>query len=288
MAALACLVGCQTSVLTPLEASADRPTGIDAGSETDAESLPDEGAPDASIDTPATPEAGPDVGARCQDRTTDRATIRVHLPADRVLGCDETARDGGSSLGPFVTFTGKIKSSSAGQLVMDLCEPGQSCVADGLRVEVEAPGLDLTGVPHVWAKLNFQSNFFFYCQLSLQIITANPPDDSPPDGPAGRLLLAVVDGGGTLPDSPYLVERARLGCSSARACGSPAPDEYAFEFSAGVADGRPPVRVYMGETTTWMNEGVTFAVRNLRSFQGAACDDYWNFAYFIAPMGVQP
>jgi hypothetical protein len=283
MAALACLVDCQTTSLAPIDAGTDSPSEIDAAS------VVDEGAPDAPFDGPANLETGPDLGAHCQGRTTDRATIRVHLPGDRVLSCDGLTRPevgNGPSPGPFVTFTGKIKSGSAGQLVMDLCERGQSCVADGLRVEVEAPGLDLTNVPHVWAELNFQAHFFFYCQLSLQIITANPPDDSPPDGPAGRLLLAVVDGGGTLTDSPYLVERVRLGCSSARGCGSPAPDEYAFQFSA--AAGSPPLRVHMGETATWMNDGMTFAIRNLRSFQGTVCDDYWNFAYFIAPMGVQP
>jgi hypothetical protein len=263
MAALACLVSCQTSLLTALEAGMDSPTEIDAGM-----------------------EAGSDLGARCQGWTTDRATIRVHLPGERVLSCEQTSAEG-VGLGPFVTFTGKIKSSSAGQLVMDLCERGQSCVADGLRVEVNAPGLDLTSVPHVWAALNFQAQRFWACQVSLQIITANPPDDSPPDGPAGRLLMAVVDGGETLTDSPYLVERVRLGCSSARGCGSPAPDTYAFQFSANAA-GSPPLRVHMGETATWMNDGMTFAVRNLRSFQGEACDDYWNFAYFIAPTAVQP
>jgi hypothetical protein len=31
----------------------------------------------------------------------------------------------------------------------------------------------------------------------------------------------------------------------------------------------------------WTNGGDTFTVRNLRSYQTKACDDYWNWAYWI-------
>jgi hypothetical protein len=44
---------------------------------------------------------------------------------------------------------------------------------------------------------------FWVCATSLEITTADPTDGSTPQGAAGQLLLAVVDGGGVLSGSPY-------------------------------------------------------------------------------------
>ena len=43
----------------------------------------------------------------------------------------------------------------------------------------------------------------------------------------------------------------------------------------------PPLRVYMSDTASWTLGASTYTVHNLRSFQSIACDDYWNWAYWI-------
>jgi hypothetical protein len=121
---------------------------------------------------------------------------------------------------------------------------------------------------------------FRACQQSLEITTADATDGSTSPAPAGQLLLAVVDGGEVLAGAPHAVDRVPLGCSSEKACGSVAPDEYAFDFKSA-SGAASPLRVYMGETATWTNGGKPFTVRNLRSFQTTYCDDYWNWAYTI-------
>jgi hypothetical protein len=167
----------------------------------------------------------------------------------------------------------------ATSLTVEVCAAA-GCALDTLRVEARAPGLDLSRFPRVWVRVRAAVTWFRQCQQTLEITTADPTDGSTSPAPAGQLLLAVVDGGEAFAGAPYVVERVPLGCSSERACGIPAPDDYAFDFkSATAADS--PLRVYMGETATWTSGGKPFTVRNLRSFQTADCDDYWNWAYTI-------
>jgi hypothetical protein len=163
---------------------------------------------------------------------------------------------------------------------MDDCQADQSCVVDGIRIDVDAPDLDLTTVPRVWVQVRFRLGGIRGCQQSLEITAAVPTDGSPSQIPAGLLLLAVDDGGGPLEGSPYGVERVPLGCHSEKGCGSPAPDEYAFDFRLP-ANTSSSVRVHMGETASWDVGPHSFKAHNLRSYQTAACDDYWNFAYTI-------
>jgi hypothetical protein len=129
-------------------------------------------------------------------------------------------------------------------------------------------------------ELRFQITFFYTCHESLEIRALDPVDGSASIAAAGQLLVAVADGAGTFVDSPYDAVKAPLGCISAKGCGSQVPDVYAFDFSMA-SDRSSTFRVYMGETAIWNVTGHSYAVRNLRSFQGSACDDYWNFAYYI-------
>jgi hypothetical protein len=151
-----------------------------------------------------------------------------------------------------------------------------------VRVEARAPGLDLTRFPHVRVRVRATVTNFFVCQQSLEITTADETRTEAQSA-SETILLAVFDGGGGFADSPpYTVTRVALGCSHGPVCGGPSSfsDIYAFEFS-GPSASTVRVRVYMGETAHWTLGASTYTVRNLRSFQSEACDDYWNWAYTI-------
>jgi hypothetical protein len=172
------------------------------------------------------------------------------------------------------------KDAGGGSVDADARTGDAGCVPGTLRVEAHAPGLDLTRFPRVRVRVRAAVSRFYACQQTLEITTADATDGSASSGPAGQLLLAVADGGSAFADSPYKVDRVPLGCSSAKGCGSIAPDNYAFDFSSASGTS-PPVRVYMGDSVTWTSAGASFTVRNLRSFQTTLCDDYWNWAYTI-------
>jgi hypothetical protein len=233
--------------------------------------------PDAAVEAGAPDgmggEASPtDLGAdrteagRCGS-TNDRAVVELIAPDGEELSCERGAADGG--VGAPRTWAGVVTASTEATLVVDVdqCETDGGC--EPLRIEAHAPGLDLRGFPHVAVQVSASFRRFFGCTQSLEIRTAS----------GQQLLLAVVDGGGPISGSLYSVDRVRLGCSSELGCGNVPPDDYAFEFNSGSVS----ARVYMGETTTMTFGSTPLRVRNLRSYQGTACDDYWNFAYTISP-----
>ena len=220
----------------------------------------------------------PDAG-HC-GRTDGAASVVVHLPDGSEVSCNHSTDGGPGSMPQPGVWTGRVTGSDATSLAVEVCAAGAGCVPNTLRVEARAPGLDLSQFPRAWVRVRAEVSRFRVCQQTLEITTADPTDGSPSQSPGGQLLLAVVDGGAAFAGAPYVVDRVPLGCSSERACGSPAPDDYAFDFkSASGADAS--LRVYMGETATWTSGGKPFTVRNLRSFQSGDCDDYWNWAYTI-------
>lgn len=230
----------------------------------------------------------PDTGAgnapdgqasQCQSRTTDHASISIEVADGGTLSCASVVPDAGIIGPPPTVFRGKIASAESGVVVLDHCEVGQPCVPNGLRVVVAAAGIDLRPMPRVWAQVRFHQDSFRGCHQAVEVTTTEPTDGSPAQDAAGQLLLAASEGREPIEGAPYQMNRVRLGCSSETGCGAIAPDDYFFEVSADGAV--PPTPVYMGQTVDWQGVGRQFAVRNLRSFQTAACDDYWNFAYYI-------
>lgn len=276
MSTIAVLAGCGGTSALPTDASAE---DTRMGIETDT----------ASSDSDARVEVDTDAPGHC-GYSGDHASIRVYLGDGSVSSCNPPGMDGSPGAptadgGPGApaaanTLRGTITGGDASTLVIDACDSSQSCVPSSIRIEIDAPGLDLTSVPRVGVEIKFEFTFFRTCQQSLEITTTDSVDGSASAVPAGQLLLAVVDGGLPLTGSPYRVDRVPLGCFSAKGCGSPVPDVYAFDFSMASVSGST-IRVYMGETNPWTTGGRSYRVRNLRSFQSTVCDDYWNFAHYI-------
>ena len=219
--------------------------------------------------------------AQCQARTTDHANVSVQVADDRTLNCASISADGDMFGAPPTVFRGKIVSAEADTVVLDLCEVSQPCIPNGLRIVVDAPGSICGRCPTSWAKSAASAGQLPGLSPGARVHDCRPLRWLPLVEAPGQLLLAVSDGREPITGAPYEMKRVRLGCSSEQGCGAVAPDEYFFEVSASVS--APPSVVYMGQTLDWQGVGRRFAVRNLRSFQSTACDDYWNFAYYIAP-----
>jgi hypothetical protein len=243
---------------------------------------------------PDVAEIGPDVPGQCAASSNDHATVRVYQGDGGVATCDPGGSNGGIDGGirPTTTLTGLITGGDAISLVIDTCDGTPSCVPSSVRIEIDAPGIDLTNVPHVRVEVKYIFSYNYHCSDFLEISTADPVDGSSSSAPASQLLLAVVDGAGysqgavTSTDSPYRVAAVPLGCVPEGCVGgySPTPpsDAYALDFSM-TSDGGSAMRVYMGQTDQWTTGGRSYKVRNLRSFQTCLTDDFGNFAWYVVP-----
>jgi hypothetical protein len=261
-ASVAVLAGCHTSPLSGPDGGAGA-AGL-AGSA---------GATGAAGTAPGSAGTGSAAGADAQprcDRTNDAAKITVQTAGGQVFSCQNASPDGGQRSS---TFVDKILAVSAAAIVFD----------SGARVVIDAPGLDLTGVPpNAWVQVKYEFTSFRGCAQNLELTFAEAPDGSQTLPNVGQLVLAISDGYGPFADSSYTVTHVPLGCESGKGCGGETPDLYALEFAAKTG-GTTKARAYMGEVVLWNAVAVPYMARNLRSYQTGACDDYLNWAYTIVP-----
>jgi hypothetical protein len=190
---------------------------------------------------------------------------------------------------------GVVTAASATFFTVNSCPPNADCPADTLTTfDIDAPDFQVALEPRFLVRVKYSITRFWACQQSLEVTALQSWGGLRNDAqwPAGALVLAIVDGGGPFADSSYTVERQALGCDvdAGRGCGGITPDEYAFVFAPKNAPDQGTV-VPMGDTRlTAMRLGQPneIAARNLRSFQTALCDDYWNFAYWLGVVSIPP
>jgi len=172
---------------------------------------------------------------------------------------------------------GQVVKSSGDTFVLDSCPPNADCMA--MHNVIQIGGVPL-GLPMgTFVKVKYALNpAWGGCtkELSIRNLPEWGGEKNPVIGDSG-LWFAGVDGQKQHPDAPFSVSTIALGCNpGAPSCGGVA-DDFAFSFSVGPGD--PGTVVYMGQTTTVMGPQA-MAVRNLRSFESGACDDYWNWAWW--------
>src|SRR5690242_16111046 len=103
-------------------------------------------------DADAHVEVGTDAPGHC-GYSYDRANIRVFLANGNVSSCNPPGIDAAATVS---TVTGTITGGDASTLLIDGCDGSQSCVPSSIRIEIDAPGLDLTSIPRVPVEVKFQ------------------------------------------------------------------------------------------------------------------------------------
>jgi hypothetical protein len=231
-------------------------------------------------------------GGVCK-RTFDRAVIRVTRPGGSILECDKVLM--GIDSGTPNVMTGRVTTRTDSSFTIDSCPPNADCPADTLlKVEVLAPDFVMPPLGPL-VRVQYSMERFYACQQSLEVTNVQRWDGMVTPGILGETLaLAVTDGGGPFNNSPYTVERVGLGCEvdAGRGCGGGGqpPGDYAFLFS-WKGDPQTRTRVEMGDTRPFDPPSaamVTVSARNLRSYQTEACDDYWNYAYYLVAQPITP
>jgi hypothetical protein len=216
-------------------------------------------------------------------RTQDRAQIAVERTGQVRIDCS-TVMNATGAVSPTV-LEGRITRAQLDSFELDTCPPNADCAATFARIEVLAPGLNARMPVGAFVRVTYQITRFFACQQALEVSTI--PSWGGVENPyhaKSALLLAISDGGSTFETSPYKIDRVPLGCRPITpGCSSVKPDEYALTFHATVGTGGG-IQVGMGESELLDlgQPAFRYLARNLRSFQTEYCDDYWNFAWFLA------
>lgn len=215
-------------------------------------------------------------GGTC-DRTHDAVAITVETPDAKVFGCDAAPGISGT-----LDLSGAILEATADTIVLDTCPPNADCGPQMAKVQVTGAGLYLSLWPGLFVRVRGDFAQPWGCEQ--RIVITNLPEwggtPNPYDG-SERLYLAAADGvASSLADAPISVEPIPLGCSEI-----PYADDYLLRFSMLAAPG-VSADVYMG-FTGYMSSPIDYlAARNLRSFETGAEDDYWNWAYWVAPAAL--
>jgi hypothetical protein len=176
--------------------------------------------------------------------------------------------------------TGIVIGSGPNVMEIDECSPEADCVPMTADILWDARDLALAVPMGAIVRVDYLvASTVYDCTEVLSIVNlpswggiANPVSAS------DELYLAAADGRYQAPDQSGLeITPVPQGCSTATGgCNAGLkPDDYALAFRVGSSE----TLVHMGETRA-LGQGLTAA--NLRAYVSGYCDDYWNWAYWVA------
>jgi hypothetical protein len=236
-----------------------------------------------NVSTTTTTSSGGSPGC---GRTHDRFELKLELGTGQIYGCGS-----GGPTGIGLTIEGRVVHVSRDQIVVDSCPPEALCQGALQVLTFSAPGLLNPVPPDAFVRVQVAIEQPWACTQALQIVNLPEWEGWPNPVVGGSpLWLAAADGvTTTLAGAPFNIGTVALGCvGEVDSCG-PIPDDYALSFEAPGAKNTALVR--MGEAADWLVEGPephNFVLRNLRSFETGACDDYWNWGWWAAEVVVVP
>lgn len=195
-----------------------------------------------------------------------------------------------ASTGRTLTLVGRVTSVGSRSMDIETCAGCDACSWTTSTLTIDSaslPGLDMILTSGAFVRLDAEANYFFGCHMALTLWNQPSLCGTPnPVAVDDRLYLSLAEGKLSSPGAPFTVTPVPLNCfpNAGSNCGgtSYAVDSYALDFSA---PGAVTVRVTMGQTGALdFDGGVGWTVHDLRSVQTAVCDDYWNWAFWVARM----
>ncbi len=218
-----------------------------------------------------------DGGAPTCGRTNDGLSVKIEPSAGEVA---PTCMPGAQS--PLIwEQTGRVITTDKNTFVFDTCPPDADCIPLLTTVGIQAQGLELWIPQDAFVAVKYVLTQA-WAGCTTQISIRNVPTWGGEQNPAftgSSVYFAGTDRTVQNLDSPFAVTEVALGCDESPGCGGLPPDDYALVFTVGPGD--PGTTIGMGQTATVYAPG-PFDVRNLRSYQTANCDDYWNWAWWAA------
>ncbi len=219
--------------------------------------------------------------------TNDHATLSVVSNGIDELDCSRLAEPTDRAM--LFTHVGTARSVTATSFELE-CTEGD-CAAERVAIRFEAPGLDATRSLTEGASVRVTAslNYFFACVTGIAVETNAPAGDAGTSAEPG--LLFSVGEGARPPTNIVTVSFDKIDCSypwKSKSCGGVGDDEVGiYAMTARAPFLAHPLTVRMGRTAQSAISGSArvFRERNLRSYQTDGCDDYWNWAGWVAIEG---
>jgi hypothetical protein len=240
--------------------------------------------PGGSAGTPVPPDAGPDAPISCV-QTHDGFSMKASLYWGAQVSCGAGTTDGVQEL------TGAVTSSGTNAFELDSCPPNADCMPMLSSFGFDAPGLYAYFPQGALVKVRLSVAQSFGCIQQAEV--TNVPAWGGLKNPWSEqklIYLSASDGiAEAIAGSDLSVFRQPLGCYSGPSCGGDPADAYVLLFGA-IWQSSMGMPVYMGTTGYLPFKGPDgeqyLTVRNLRSFSSGYCDDYWNWAWWVAQGAV--
>ena len=219
-------------------------------------------------------------------------SFSVTVPDGSVQSCSALQRLDGGPGGPTPLgdeVSGWVTEVSGTTFSVDTCAAGTDCNSEVYRFAIDSPDLTVA-LPigrQVTATWQFSSVVARACTQLLVVHDGMPSDVASGSWPG--LWIAGADS--TIQSSipvPFSIVQKALSCNPTptptHPCGGTLPpDDYALVFTP--TSGESPLSLATGKAgtlalTTGTGRQQHLMVHNLRAYQTANCDDYWNWGWW--------
>jgi hypothetical protein len=177
--------------------------------------------------------------------------------------------------------TGQVVKSDLNTFVIDTCPPDANCMPMQATFSFEAAGLSLYVPNGALIDVDYViTPVPFGCDTHIAI--RNVPTwggVSNPISAGNEIYLAVAEGTVQPPAGiPLDVTTQPLGCGKTQGCNLQPADDYALAVSTGLDV--PATLIGMGSAATLSLSNQALSMRNLRSYESGACENYGDWAWY--------